>query len=110
MLDRPRIKKAEGSRTRRIVRDGREARTAVPVSPSAKALLAAAGALVCLMIAVPAWRAGPAWLAIPLSVLAGWALLDVVWQLVKLRRSSRRHLTTEGAIRRERHGGRSHPR
>lgn len=74
------------SRRERRIRNGREGRTARKVSPRLKGWFAAAGFVICAALAVAAWAFHLVWLAIPLTVLAVWALIDVLWQWHRWRR------------------------
>ncbi|MGH8880746.1 MAG: hypothetical protein ACRD0P_25890 [Stackebrandtia sp.] len=76
----PREPRGKKSKRRRIQRGGKEGRTASPVSPRTKGRIAAVGLLLCLALGALAWRADLWWLAIPLLILAAWALVDVLLQ------------------------------
>lgn len=69
---------------KRRIQNGREGRTAKKVSPVIKGRFAVVGLLLCLTLGALAWRADLYWLAIPLLVLAAWALADAIWQWHKL--------------------------
>ena len=71
-------------------RDGREARTALPVPARTKALLAVVGAVVCAGMALLAWRLGGWWLPWVLVALAVWALADLGWQWYRHTKRSKR--------------------
>ena len=81
----PRQPRRGGGKHGRVIRSGREGRTAAPVSPRTKGRIATVGLLRGLGLGALAWRAALWWLAIPLLVLAAWALVDVIWQWHKLR-------------------------
>ncbi|MGH8878291.1 MAG: hypothetical protein ACRD0P_13250 [Stackebrandtia sp.] len=78
-------------------RDGREARTALPVSPRLKAGFAAVGVIACGALSVVAWWLnGPVWVPWLLVALAIWALADTGWQWRRHVRTKRTTSTGKG--------------
>lgn len=67
--------------------DGREGRTALPVSPRLKAILAATGVLACLVTAAAAWWWTGSWVTWALLGLAVVAAADAIWQWRRHRRA-----------------------
>lgn len=78
--------------------DGREARTALPVSPGLKAFIAAIGTVACLGFAVITWWWGYAWATGIMLALALWAMADIVWQWRKHRARHRGGSTRNGTV------------